>query len=166
MEALNSPRLEFTLADKEYKIFRSSLRCLFKLGGELMICATPNEASDLRCFYFSRIAPITHPSHHQSSCRFNSSRLVRRLVSTRLIYLIRSFTFCEIEAAKSSYSIVPLSTHFIEILGQIFENLGTNPQKFLCLGLLHEILRVVGKPVYFSQGRRCGRWPGITKNDL
>ena len=64
------------------------------------------------------------------------------------------------------YRPTALSTHFIEILGQIFENLGTNPQKFLCLGLLHEILRVVGKPVYFSQGRRCGRWPGITKNDL
>ena len=45
------------------------------------------------------------------------------------------------------------STLFSEILGPFCESLGTNPQKFLCLGPLQEMLRVEGKSAYFLKGQ-------------
>ena len=42
-----SQRLEFTLQEREYRVFKNSLRSLSKIGKKLMIHATPDEASDL-----------------------------------------------------------------------------------------------------------------------
>jgi hypothetical protein len=41
-----SPRLHFSLSEREVKVFRGSLRSLNKVGAELMISATPNEVRD------------------------------------------------------------------------------------------------------------------------
>jgi hypothetical protein len=43
---MDSPRLQFSLSEREVKTFRGSLRSLNKVGAELMICATPNEVCD------------------------------------------------------------------------------------------------------------------------
>lgn len=43
---VEASRLEFSMMEPEIKTFRSCLRSMSKIGAELMIQATPNEASD------------------------------------------------------------------------------------------------------------------------